>query len=344
MKTNINILGIETSCDETAAAIVRNGSEVLSNVISSQIEIHQKYGGVVPEIASRAHIEKIYPIIEQAIEQSKLNKSEINAVAVANQPGLTVALIVGLTAAKTLALVLEKPLIAINHIHAHLQSAMMDTKDLQLPAIALVVSGGHTSLYDCESILELKLLGSTIDDAAGEAFDKVASILNLPYPGGPSIEKAAKDGNHKAVRFPRTMLAKDSLDFSFSGLKTAVLYHCCGKDMKGENRVEKMGQKEIADIAASFQAAVVDVLVRKTELAADKIGAKTILLGGGVAANSLLRSELGKMATETGRTLLVAPKKYCTDNAVMVASLAYHKYKAGLFADMSLEAKAGSDD
>ena len=344
MKTDVNILGIETSCDETAAAIVRNGSEVLSNVVSSQIELHQKYGGVVPEIASRAHIEKIYPIVEQAIEQSKLTGSDIDAVAVANQPGLTVALIVGITAAKTLALVLQKPLIAINHIHAHLQSAMMETKDLQLPAVALVVSGGHTSLYNCENILELKLLGSTIDDAAGEAFDKVASILNLSYPGGPSIEKVAKDGNPAAVDFPRTMLAKGSLDFSFSGLKTAVLYHCCGKDMKGENRVAKMGQKEIADIAASFQAAVVDVLIRKTQMAADKVGAKTILLGGGVAANTLLRNELEKMAQQTGRKLLVAPKKYCTDNAVMIASLGFYKYKAGLFADMKLEAKAGCDD
>jgi N6-L-threonylcarbamoyladenine synthase len=294
MSPDINILGIETSCDETAAAVVRNGSDVLSNVISSQIELHQKYGGVVPEIASRAHIEKIYPIVQQAIEQSGINQNDIDAVAVANQPGLTVALIVGLTAAKTLALVLEKPLIAINHIHAHLQSAMMETKDLCLPAVALVVSGGHTSLYDCENILELKLLGSTIDDAAGEAFDKVASILNLPYPGGPSIEKAAKDGNPAAINFPRTMLAKDSLDFSFSGLKTAVLYHCCGKDMKGENRVGKMSQKEIADIAASFQAAVIDVLVRKTEIAADRVRAKTILLGGGVAANNHLRNELDK--------------------------------------------------
>ncbi|MGB8226426.1 MAG: tRNA (adenosine(37)-N6)-threonylcarbamoyltransferase complex transferase subunit TsaD [Sedimentisphaerales bacterium] len=344
MRTDINILGIETSCDETAAAVVRNGTEVLSNVISSQIELHQKYGGVVPEIASRAHIEKIYPIIDQAIEQSKLDKSDIDAVAVANQPGLTVALIIGITAAKTLALVWGKPLIAINHIHAHLQSAMMDTKDLQLPAVALVVSGGHTSLYDCENTLELKLLGSTIDDAAGEAFDKVASILNLPYPGGPSIEKAAKNGNPAAVNFPRTMLAKDSLDFSFSGLKTAVLYHCCGKDMKGENRVGKMSQKEIADIAASFQAAVVDVLVKKTQMAADKVGARTILLGGGVAANTVLRNELEKIAQQTGRKLLVAPKKYCTDNAVMIASLAYYKYKAGLFADMTLEAKAGCDD
>jgi N6-L-threonylcarbamoyladenine synthase len=343
MKSDINILGIETSCDETAGAVVRNGYEILSNVISSQIEIHQKYGGVVPEIASRAHIEKIYPIVEQAIAGAGIDKKDIDAVAVANQPGLTVALIVGLTAAKTLALVLDKPLIAINHIHAHLQSAMMETKDLQLPAVALVVSGGHTSLYDCENALELKLLGSTIDDAAGEAFDKVASILNLSYPGGPSIEKAAATGNPKAIDFPRTMLGKDSLDFSFSGIKTAVLYHCQGQDMKAGSLAGQMTQQEIADIAASFQAAVVDVLVKKTRKAADRVGAKTILLGGGVAANSALRSELEKMAQKTGRILLVAPKKYCTDNAVMIASLGYHKYKAGLFADMTLEAKATSE-
>lgn len=364
---DVNILGIETSCDETAAAVVCNGTEVLSNIVSSQIELHQKYGGIVPEIASRAHIEKIYPIIEQAIEQSGLDSSGVDAIAVANQPGLTVALIVGITAAKTLALVWQKPLIAINHIHAHLQSAMMGTKDfhpvrnkasvmpdgcqrqsvsngIQLPAVALVVSGGHTSLYECKNVLELQLLGSTIDDAAGEAFDKVASILNLPYPGGPSIEKAARGGNPAAIDFPRTMLAKDSLDFSFSGIKTAVLYYCHGQDMKGENHTDKMSRKEIASIAASFQAAVVDVLVKKTEMAADKVGAKTILLGGGVAANTILRNELEKMAQQTDRKLLVAPKRYCTDNAVMVASLAYYKYKAGLFADMTLEAKAGCDD
>ena len=343
VESDINILGIETSCDETAAAVVRNGCEILSNVISSQIEIHQKYGGVVPEIASRAHIEKIYPIVEQAIVQAGIDKKDIDAVAVANQPGLTVALIIGLTAAKTLALVLDKPLIAVNHIHAHLQSAMMEEKNLQLPAVALVVSGGHTSLYECKNALELKLLGSTIDDAAGEAFDKVASILNLPYPGGPSIEKAAATGNPKAIDFPRTMLGKDSLDFSFSGIKTSVLYHCQGQDMKGGNITEKMTQSQIADIAASFQAAVVEVLVKKTHKAADKVGAKTILLGGGVAANSALRSELEKMAQKTGRVLLVAPKKYCTDNAVMIASLGYHKYKAGIFADMTLEAKASGE-
>lgn len=344
MGKTINILGIETSCDETAAAVVRGGTQILANIVSSQIELHQKYGGVVPEIASRAHIEKIYPIVEQAIRQSGLDKSGIDAVAVANQPGLSVALIVGITAAKTLALVWEKPLIAINHIHAHMQSAMMETGDLKLPAVALVVSGGHTSLYDCRSILEPQLIGATIDDAAGEAFDKVATILDLPYPGGPSIEKAAKDGNPAAVSFPRTMLGPDSLDFSFSGLKTAVLYYCQGQDMKGQGRVSRMSPKEIADIAASFQAAVIEVLVKKTEMAADKIRAQTILLGGGVAANSVLRNELEEMAQKSGRMVLFAPKKYCTDNAVMVASLGYHKYKAGLFADMTLEAKAGVDD
>ncbi len=344
MQNDINILGIETSCDETAAAIVRNGSQVLSNAVSSQIELHQKYGGVVPEIASRAHVEKIYPIVLEAVEQAGIDKNQIDAIAVANQPGLTVALIVGLTAAKTLALVLDKPLIAINHIHAHLQSAMMETADLALPAVALVVSGGHTSLYECDNILDLRLLGSTIDDAAGEAFDKVASILNLPYPGGPSIEKTAREGNPDAISFPRTMLAKDSLDFSFSGLKTAVLYYCCGQDMKGQSRAAEMSRREIADIAASFQAAVIDVLVKKTQMAADRYSARTILLGGGVAANTMLRTELEKMANQTGRKLLVAPKKYCTDNGVMIASLAYHKFKAGMFADMSLEVKAGVED
>jgi N6-L-threonylcarbamoyladenine synthase len=338
----INILGIETSCDETAAAIVTDGTVVRSSVVASQIELHQKYGGVVPEIASRAHIENILPVLIEAFEKAGITKDEIDAIAIANQPGLAIALMVGLITAKTLAFTWEKPLIAVNHIHAHLQSAMLVQGKLELPAVALVVSGGHTALYDCRSPLELSLLGSTHDDAAGEAFDKVASILGLPYPGGPSIEKAAKNGNPKAVELPRSMMGPESLDFSFSGLKTAVLYHCRGQDMKGENRVAKMSQQEIADIAASFQAAVVAVLVKKTLRAADKMGAKTILLGGGVACNSALRAAIEQMAEKTGRKLLIAPKQYCTDNAVMVASLAYHKYKAGMFADLTLEAKAGS--
>jgi tRNA N6-adenosine threonylcarbamoyltransferase len=335
----IVILGIETSCDETAAAVVANGREVRSSVVASQTKLHEKYGGVVPEIASRAHIENIYPVLTEAMSQAGVRGDDLDAVAIANQPGLTVALVVGVTTAKTLSFMWGKPLIAINHLHAHLQSAMLGEEQIGLPAVALVVSGGHTSLYDCESPLELTLLGSTIDDAAGEAFDKVATILNLPYPGGPSIEKLAQQGNPKAIRFPRSMLGKDSLDFSFSGLKTAVLYHCRGQDMKGADRVGQMSEQEIADIAASFEAAVIDVLVKKTRRAADRIGAKTVLLGGGVAANGTLRDALRAMCEQCKppRQLLVAPKQYCTDNAVMVASLAYHKYQAGLFADLSLE-------
>jgi len=336
---SVNILGIETSCDETAAAIVADGREVRSSVVASQNALHEKYGGVVPEIASRAHIEKIYPIIREAMEQAGVGRDEIDAVAVANQPGLTIALVVGVTAAKTLSFMWGKPLIAINHLHAHLQSAMLSAETLELPAIALIVSGGHTCLYEANSPLELRLLGSTIDDAAGEAFDKVATILKLPYPGGPNIERLAKQGNPKAVSFPRSMLGRDSLDFSFSGLKTAVLYHCRGQDMQGQDRVGSMSEQEIADIAASFQAAVIDVLVKKTKRAAEKIHAKTVLLGGGVAANGTLREAVRKMCetSRPPRRLLVAPKQYCTDNAVMVASLAYYKYRAGLFAPLTLE-------
>jgi len=342
---SVNILGIETSCDETAAAVVADGRIVKSSIIASQNKLHEKYGGVVPEIASRAHIEKIYPVIAEAIQQANVGKDDIDAIAVVNQPGLTVALIVGVTAAKTLAFVWEKPLIAINHLHAHLQSALLEQNSPELPAIALIVSGGHTCLYDYHSPLQPMLLGSTIDDAAGEAFDKVASILKLSYPGGPAIEKAAKHGNPKAIKFPISMLGKDSLDFSFSGIKTAVLYYCHGQDMKGENKVDSMTSEQIADIAASFQAAVVDVLVKKTQRAAERIGAETILLGGGVAANMELRTRLQQMCDSMtpAKKLLVAPKQYCTDNAVMVASLAYYKFKAGLFADLTLEPKASSE-
>jgi N6-L-threonylcarbamoyladenine synthase len=341
-RETINILGIETSCDETAAAVVADGKIVKSSVIASQTKLHEKYGGVVPEIASRAHIEKIYPVIAEAIARANVTKDNIDAIAVANQPGLTIALIVGVTAAKTLSFAWDKPLIAINHLHAHLQSAMLSEDNPQLPAVALIVSGGHTCLYDYHSPLEPKLLGSTIDDAAGEAFDKVATILKLPYPGGPSIEKAAEKGNPNAIKFPRSMLGRDSLDFSFSGIKTAVLYYCRGQDMKGENKVDSMSARQIADIAASFQAAVIDVLVKKTQRAAKKIGARTILLGGGVAANNRLRTALQKMSDSDvpPKKLLVAPKQYCTDNAVMVASLAYYKFKAGLFAELTLEPKA----
>jgi N6-L-threonylcarbamoyladenine synthase len=345
VKDTINILGIETSCDETAAAVVCNGKIVKSSVVSSQIKLHEKYGGVVPEIASRAHLEKIYPVIEQAMQQANVTKDDIDAIAVASQPGLAIALIVGVTAAKALSMVWEKPLIAIDHLHAHMQSAIMDSDDYELPAAALIVSGGHTSLYDYQSPLEPKRMGSTVDDAAGEAFDKVATILNLPYPGGPSIEKTAKNGNADAIKFPVSLIAPDSLDFSFSGIKTAVLYYCQGQNMKGENIVKSLSEQQIADIAASFQKSVVGALVKKTKRAADRIDAKTVILGGGVAANSALREAMQKMCDNSrpARKLMTAPKKYCTDNAVMVAGLAYYKYNKGLFADLSLEPKAHSE-
>ncbi len=338
------ILAIETSCDETAAAVVADGRTIKSSVVASQVDLHERFGGVVPEIASRAHVEKILPVVQEAMEQAGVTPAQIDAVAVANQPGLTIALMVGVTAAKTLAWAWQKPLIAVNHIHAHFQSAMLQQQgdDIRLPAVALVVSGGHTSLYDAQSTLDLRLLGKTIDDAAGEAFDKVAAILNLPYPGGPSIEKAARSGNPKAIAFPRTLLDKDSLDFSFSGLKTAVLYHCQGQDMKGQNRTATMTEQEIADIAASFQAAVVDVLVEKTRRAVAKVRARTILIGGGVAANTALRTAMQNFADSGKLNLMIAPKRLCTDNAAMVASLAWYKYTAGQFAPLSLEPKATS--
>lgn len=342
MDKPVTILGIETSCDETAAAVVRNGKEIVSSVVASQTKLHEKYGGVVPEIASRAHLENILPVVREALEKAQVTPKDIDAVAIANQPGLAIALMVGVTAAKTLAFMWQKPLVAINHLHAHLQSAMIAADHIELPAVALIVSGGHTSLYEAKSALDLKLLGSTIDDAAGEAFDKVATILNLPYPGGPSIDKAARAGNPKAIDFPRSLMGRNSLDFSFSGLKTAVLYYCQGQDMKGENRVRQMTEQEVADIAASFQQAVVDTLVTKTKRAARQTHAKTILMGGGVAANSVLRDAMQAMCEKNKLTLLVAPKPLCTDNAVMVASLAYYKYIAGQFAGLDLEPIATS--
>lgn len=342
MSKKIIILGIETSCDETAASVVADGKEILSSVVASQIEIHDKYGGVVPELASRAHMEKIYQVVDKALSDAGITGKDIDAVAVANRPGLVVSLIVGVTAAKTLAFMFNKPLIAVNHVHAHLKSAMLSEEKLQLPAVALVVSGGHTNIYECKSPLDFQLMGRTIDDAAGEAFDKVARILELGYPGGPIIEKLAVGGDPKAIRFPRSMLGKDSLDFSFSGIKTSVLYHCKGQNMKGENQVKNMSEQQIADIAASFQTAVVEVLVKKTRMAAEKIGAKTVLAGGGVVCNGFLREQMQQMCDKAGLNLMISPRAYCTDNAVMVSSLAYHKYQAGLFEDLMLEPSASS--
>lgn len=337
--TETVILGIESSCDETSAAVVADGRRVMSNIVASQADLHEKYGGVVPEIAARAHIANIIPVIDEAMATAGVNRDDIDAVAVAHCPGLGPALLIGVTAAKMLAWSWDKPLIGVNHLHGHLQSVMLEEDHECFPAAALVVSGGHTSIYNCRDPLHLDLLGRTRDDAAGEAFDKVAMILRLPYPGGPSIERLAANGDPKAISFPRTYLEKDSLDFSFSGLKTAVLYHCRGQNMLGADRVPQMSESEKADIAASFQAAVVEVLVKKTMLAARQLDAHTVLLGGGVAANSALRDALQEACSADDRRLLVAPRKYCTDNAAMVAGLGYHMLQADMIAELNLEAR-----
>ena len=287
------ILGIETSCDETSVAVVDDGRDVRCNLIATQFDLHARYGGVVPEIASRAHIEKLDLLIREALVASAAEPADIDAIAVTRGPGLIGSLLIGVTAAKTLAWAWNKPLVGVNHIHAHAVSAAIDAPENPWPAVALVVSGGHTSLYHVVSPLDIRLLGSTIDDAAGEAFDKIAMILNLGFPGGPIVDKRAARGDATAVRLPRTRLERGSLDFSFSGLKTAVLYHVHGAG-KTSGGLERLSERDIDDLCASFSAAVVDVLVEKTLLAAARVGARSIVVGGGVAANSMLRRRLAE--------------------------------------------------
>jgi len=340
------ILGIESSCDETGAAVLRGPRVVLSNVVATQIDIHARYGGVVPEIASRAHLEAVNAVIDQALAKAGVTPAQIDAVAVANEPGLIGSLLVGLMAAKTLAWAWRKPIIGVNHVYAHAYSPALDADEIEYPAVALVASGGHTALYDCRSPMDLHLLGKTVDDAAGEAFDKVASILKLGFPGGPAVDKAARNANPSAVKFPRTLLHGQSLDFSFSGLKTAVLYHLRGTS-GGRNEhevrakdVEDYSAAEIADIAASFQAAVVDVLKTKMRRAVKLTGAKTLLVGGGVSANSALRKALEIEASKLSCHLRMPPLKYCVDNAAMVAGLAHHYFNKGMVAQLELDAHA----
>ena len=322
------ILGIETSCDETSAAVVVDGRDVRSNVVLSQVDLHQKYGGVVPEIASRAHLEMFDSVIAEALANAGVSLDDIDAVAVASRPGLVTCLIIGVTAAKALAWSIGKPLLAVNHVHAHVTSPAITLSDPPWPAVALVVSGGHTSLYHFNDPTRIELMGATTDDACGEAFDKVASILGLGYPGGPVIEQAAAKGNPQAISFPRTLLQRGSLDFSFSGIKTAVLYHVHGIG-KTSGGFEKLSGGEIADIAASFQAAVIDVLVKKSMLAVAQAGANTLLAGGGVLANSVLRSGLQNACASGGIALHLADRAYCTDNAAMIAAHGYHLFQAG---------------
>ena len=353
------ILGVESSCDETACALVADGQQVLANVVASQVELHERFGGVVPEVASRAHIEAISSIIDEALARGGVTPKEISAVAATCAPGLIGSLLVGLMAGKTLAWAWGKPLIGVNHVHAHAYSSALDAEPIEYPAVALVASGGHTALYRCESPTNLTLLGQTIDDAAGEAFDKVASILQLGYPGGPIVDRLAGKGNPAAVDLPRTLLKGQSLDFSFSGLKTAVLYHVNGvpvgpEDQLGNQReqarraqsstygrrAENLSEQDKADIAASFQAAVADVLGIKLRRAVTAVGARSILLGGGVAANSAIRARSAEEAKKLHCALRLPPMKYCTDNAAMVAGLAYHQFLAGDLAGLDLEATA----
>ena len=331
------ILGIETSCDETSAAVVKDGKEIVSSIILSQDVLHRQFGGVVPEIACRAHLESIVSVINSALSDAKVQLAEIDAIAVVNTPGLVGALLIGVTAAKTLCLALDVPLLAINHLHAHIYANNLEHENIPYPTISLVVSGGHTTLFLSESETKHTPLGWTIDDAAGEAFDKVSKILGLGYPGGPVIDKLARCGNRRAVTFPRAYLEKDSLDFSFSGLKTAVLYHYRGQDAKTSGSKTPSDQ-EIADIAASFQEAVVDVLIDKTVLASRMYNVRGIALGGGVAANSRLRQRLQEVSKEIGIPVYCPSPKLCTDNAAMVAGLAYKKYLEGDISLLDVEA------
>ena len=309
------VLGIETSCDETAAALVMGGNDVISSVVSSQIEIHADFGGVVPEIASRAHLEALNPVIARTIVEAGVDERRIDAVACTYGPGLIGALLIGVSAAKALALAWDKPFVAVNHLEAHLYSAFLEDPTLEFPLVVLLVSGGHTMLIEMQDHGRYRMIGQTIDDAAGEAFDKVARFLELGYPGGPAIDAAALHGDPDYVRFPRAMSDDpDNLDFSFSGLKTAVV-----------NYVRKHPDVSSADIAASFQTAVVDVLVTKTRRAAKRVGAKGIVLGGGVAANSLLREELLGACAKDGVRGFLPSRVMCTDNAAMIAAVGWYR-------------------
>ena len=310
------ILGIEISCDETAAAVVMGGNDVLSSVVATQIDLHARYGGVVPEIASRAHVEAMNVVIRQAVSQSGVPIERIDAVAATVGPGLIGALLVGVAAAKSVALVLDKPFIGVNHLEAHLYAALLDDPHVEFPMLVVLVSGGNTLFVEMRGHGDFSVIGQTIDDAAGEAFDKVARFLDLGHPGGPAIDRIALTGNASAIDFPRAML-HDGLDVSFSGLKTSVI-----------NYVRKNPTVSTADVAASFQYAVVDVLAAKARKAAQQIGAKTVALGGGVAANSLLRSTMTTVCAESGWRLVLPSMGMCTDNAAMIASAGWYRLVA----------------
>ncbi|MDP6540172.1 MAG: tRNA (adenosine(37)-N6)-threonylcarbamoyltransferase complex transferase subunit TsaD [Planctomycetota bacterium] len=331
------ILGIETSCDETAAAVVRGGREVLSSVVHSQIDEHAEYGGVVPEIAGRSHLRELTGIADRALEEAGLGLEDLDAVAVTTRPGLIGSLLVGVSTAKGLAYGTGLPLVGVHHIEAHVYAATMECESAPYPCIALVVSGGHTALYRAESPLEHTLLASTLDDAAGEAFDKVAWLLGLPYPGGPSVSALAREGRPDAIAFPRYRAADGGGGFSFSGLKTAVLYHLRGGDALAPTPPpERITDR--ADVAASFEQAVVDSLVDETFRAAGREELDTILVAGGVACNRRLREEMTRRGSEDGRTVVFPSPAYCTDNAVMIAGLGTELLRAGRTCGWDLDA------
>lgn len=330
------ILAIETSCDETSAAVVRDGVEILSNIISSQIEVHKKFGGVVPEVASRKHLELINGVIREALDGAGADFSSLDAVAVTSGPGLVGALLVGVSAAKAISYARDIPLIAVNHLEGHIYANFLADPGLEFPLICLVVSGGHTDLVIMKGHGNYSVVGRTRDDAAGEAFDKVARTLGLGYPGGPLVDRLAAGGDAFAIHFPRAYLEEGSFDFSFSGLKSAVINYLHRARQRGE-------EVNAADIAASFQQAVVDVLVDKTFEAAEKYRARTVILAGGVAANRLLRESMAESANKRDLKMLYPPGVLCTDNAAMIACAAYYRYLRGDFSDLTLNAVPGLD-
>ena len=328
---DVYILAIESSCDETAAAVVKNGREVLSNVIYSQIDLHTLYGGVVPEIASRKHIDKINQVVAKAIEDSKIDLKDMSAVAVTYGPGLVGPLLVGVSFAKAMAYASKLPIIGVHHIEGHICANYIANAELEPPFMCLVVSGGHTHLVKVSDYGEYEILGRTEDDAAGEAFDKVARAIGLGYPGGPKIDKVSKSGNPEAIKFPRAKVGGSEYDFSFSGLKSAVLNYLNTASMNNETIVTE-------DVAASFQQAVIDVLVGHSMEALDKYGFKKFAIAGGVASNSSLRAAFEKACSEKGVEFFLPPPILCTDNAAMIGSAAYFEYKRGLRNGLDLNA------
>lgn len=325
------ILAIETSCDETAVAVLSQGRELLSNLVSSQINIHQPFGGVVPEIASRQHLEQVNRLIDLSLKEAGVVFQELDAVAVTYGPGLVGALLVGVSTAKALSYSLKLPLVGVNHIEGHIYANWLNHEQIEFPLVCLIVSGGHTALVQMDDHGKYQLLGQTQDDAVGEAYDKVARVLGLGYPGGPVLDRLARQGDPKAVALPRAWLGQDNYNFSFSGLKTAVLNYLNRAHLKGE----AVNQ---ADLAAGFQDSVVEVLVEKTIGAASKKGLKTVLLAGGVAANSSLRERLEARCNELGLRLLYPTLDFCTDNAAMIACAGYHRYRMGYRSDYYLNA------